>query len=95
MEQDLVAKGVHPFSLDWPEHSKNWFFMHGGALDTESEAPCMSPIIREAVERLFNILDDFACGVFMPRREKDGLMYALLTPEHLGQTRGKGSMISW
>jgi hypothetical protein len=69
--------------------------MHGGALDTETEALGMSPAIREAVERLFNIVDDFACGVFVPRREKDELMYALLTLEHPGQTRGKGSMISW
>jgi hypothetical protein len=30
MEQDLVAKGVHPFSLEWPECSKNWFYAHGG-----------------------------------------------------------------
>ena len=30
----------------------------------------------------------------MPNREKDELTYALQTPEHPGQTRGKG-LISW
>jgi hypothetical protein len=23
LEEDLVAKGIRPFSLDWPERSKN------------------------------------------------------------------------
>jgi hypothetical protein len=32
-EADLLAKGIHPFSLEWPERSKNWFFTHGGSLD--------------------------------------------------------------
>jgi hypothetical protein len=67
MEQDLVAKGVNLFSLNWLERSKNWFFVHGGSLDTESGAPRMSPAIREAIEILFNIVDTSTCGVFVPR----------------------------
>jgi hypothetical protein len=37
----------------------------------------MSPAIREAAERLFNIVDASACGVFVPRQKKDELTYAL------------------
>ena len=33
MEADVLAKGIPPFSIDWPERSKNWFFTHGGSLD--------------------------------------------------------------
>ena len=33
MEESLLAKGINPFSIDWPERSKNWFFAHGGSLD--------------------------------------------------------------
>ena len=29
MKEDLLAKGIHPFSLEWPERSKNCFFAHG------------------------------------------------------------------
>ena len=29
IEADLLAKGIPPFSIDWPERSKNWFFTHG------------------------------------------------------------------
>ena len=25
MKADLLAKGIHPFSLEWPECSNNWF----------------------------------------------------------------------
>jgi hypothetical protein len=55
-----------------------------GALDTEIGAPRMSPTIREAAERLFDTVDASACGVFVPRREKDELTYALQAPEHPG-----------
>jgi hypothetical protein len=37
----------------------------------------MSPAIREAAKRLFDIVDASAYGVFVPRREKDKLTYAL------------------
>jgi hypothetical protein len=49
----------------------------------------MSPAIREAIERLFNIVDAFACGVFMPRREKDELTYASRLLNTLGEREAK------
>ena len=39
MEADLLAKGIHPFSLAWPERSKNWFFAHGASLDPQTGEP--------------------------------------------------------
>ena len=84
MEADLLAKGIHPFSLAWPKHSKNWFSAHGGSLDPETGEPIVGGTIREAARRRFDIVDASTNGAFVPNREKDKLMYALQTPEHPG-----------
>jgi hypothetical protein len=94
MEADLLAKGIHPFSLEWPERSKNSFFMHRESLDPETREPVIGGEIGTATQRLIDIVDASASGAFVPNREKDELTYSLQTPEHPGQTRGKG-LISW
>ena len=33
VEQDLLAKGVQPATLHWPDHSGTWFFRVGETLD--------------------------------------------------------------
>ena len=86
MEADLLAKGIRPFSIEWPERSKNWFFAHGGSLDLETGEPVVSGQIRIATRRLFDIVDGSASGAFVPNLEKDELTYALQTPEHPGRT---------
>jgi len=48
MEEDLLAKGIQPFSIDWPERSKNCFFAHGGSLDPETGEPVVGETIEEA-----------------------------------------------
>ena len=93
-EEDLFAKGINPFLIDWSERSKNWFFTHGGSLDPETGEPVIGGEIRTAAQRLIDIVDAYASGVFVPNREKDELTYALETPEHPGRMRGKG-LISW
>ena len=35
-EQDLLAKGVQPATLHWPDRSRTWFFGVGGTLDPET-----------------------------------------------------------
>ena len=94
MEEDLLTKGINPFSIDWLEHSKNWFFVHGGSLNPETGELVVGGTIGEAARRLCDIVDASASGAFVPNREKDELTYALQTPEHPGQTRGKG-LILW
>jgi hypothetical protein len=66
MEADLLAKGIHPFSLEWAEHSKNWFFTHGGSLDPQTGELVIGGEIRRAAQRLINIVDDSASGAFVP-----------------------------
>ena len=86
MKADLFAKGIHPFSLEWPERSKNWFFAHGGSLDPQTGEPVIGGKIKTAPQRLIDIVDASASGAFVPNREKDELTYALHTPEHPRQT---------
>ena len=35
-ENDLLAKGVEPETLNWPDRSRTWFFGVGGTLDPET-----------------------------------------------------------
>ena len=66
MEEDQLAKGIQPFSIDWPERSKNWFFVYGGSLDPETREPVVGGTIGEATRRLFYIVDASASGAFVP-----------------------------
>ena len=77
MKEDLLTKGMQPFSIYWPERSKNWFFVHGGSLNPETGELVVGGTIGEAARRLFDIVDAFASGAFVPSREKDELTYAL------------------
>ena len=66
MEVDLLAKGIPPFSIGWPERFKNWFFAHGGSLDLETGEPVVGGEIRTAAQRLIDIVDASASGAFVP-----------------------------
>jgi hypothetical protein len=77
MEADLLAKGIHPFSLEWPECSKNWFFANGESLDPQTRELVIGGKIRIVAQRLIDIVDASASGSFVPNREKDELMYTL------------------
>ena len=35
-EHDLIAKGVEPETLHWPDRSRTWFFGVGGTFDPET-----------------------------------------------------------
>jgi hypothetical protein len=66
MEADLLAKGIPLFSINWPERSKNWFFVLGGSLDIETREPTVGGIIRTVARRLFHIVDASSSGAFVP-----------------------------
>ena len=77
IEADLLAKGIHPFLIEWTERSKNWFFSHGGSLDPETGEPVVGEQIGIAAQRLFHNVDASTSGAFVANREKDELTYAL------------------
>ena len=66
MEEDLLAKGINPFSINWPERSKNWFFAHEGSLDLETGEPVVGGQNEIATQRLFDIVDASVSGAFVP-----------------------------
>ena len=68
MEADLLAKGIHPFSIDWPERSKNYFFVHGESLDPQTREWVVGWEIRTTAQRLFDIVDASTSGAFVPNR---------------------------
>ena len=95
-ENDLVAKGVVPETMNWPDRSRTWFFGVGGTLDPETgkcgwtdeqlAIPISKPkkYIKEALE-----------GTFIPDRENDELTAALGNPERPGRTRGMPGSVPW
>jgi hypothetical protein len=66
MEADLLAKGIHPFSLEWAERFKNLFFTHGGSLDPQTGELVIGGEIIRAAQRLTDIVDASASGAFVP-----------------------------
>jgi hypothetical protein len=37
MEDDLIAKGIIPEILKWNDRTRDWFYGHGGMLDSEGK----------------------------------------------------------
>jgi hypothetical protein len=66
MKEDLLAKGIAPQSLDWPERAKRWFFAHGGKLDPEIGVSICAGALAVPAQRLLEILDASASGVSHP-----------------------------
>jgi len=81
MEEDLIARGTIPATLNWPLQPKYFFYTHGGTLNMEDG-------IREAADSLNTGLKAIVNGTLKPNREKDKLTYALGTSEHTRCVRG-------
>ena len=94
MEQEILAKGIQPQSMDWPERAKYWFFGHGGSLDPDTGAIIFGPQITAAAQRFYRAREIARSGSWQPRRDRDELTFALGNPEHGGRTRGYGAL-SW
>ena len=89
----MIDKGITSATINWPEHSRNWYYAHGGCLDPESGACIFGQNIQQAAQRLQEAIEAVALGTFQLDREKDKLTYVLQNPEHPGRTRGKGVVL--
>ena len=88
-EQDLLAKGVQPATLHWPDRSRTWFFRVGGTLDPNiGKCVWTKAQLAIPVNKLEEAIQAVQEGRFHPDREKDELTEALGNPEHPGRTRG-------
>jgi len=60
MEQDLLARGIIPATMNWPERSRNWFYAHGGSLNPYNGGCIFRPRIPQAANRLQEAIDAVA-----------------------------------
>jgi len=88
-EKDLIAKGVEPETLHWPDRSRTWFFGVGGTLDPETgKCRWTDEQLAIPITKLQKYIAAAQEGTFIPDREKDELTEALGNAEHPGRTRG-------
>ena len=93
---DLIAKGVEPESLNWPDCCQTWFFGVGRTLDPVSgKCRWTDEQLKIPVTKLRHYIDAAQQGTFVLDREKDELTMALGNPEHPGRTRGTPGSIPW
>ena len=95
-EQDLLAKGVQPQTLHWPDRSRTWFFGVGGTLNPDT-GRCVWTNAQLAIpiKKLAEAIQAAQEGRFHPDREKDELTEALGNAEHPGRTRGTSGSVPW
>ena len=94
MENDLIAKGIVPQTLSWPKRTRYYFYAHGGTLDPDTGMFVTSDVLREATQRLNDVIRRTEEGTFKLNRENDELAYAFGNAEHSGRTRGVG-VVPW
>jgi hypothetical protein len=94
MEEDLLAQGTIPAVVDWPKRVKNWYYAHGGTINSEDGILDYPPSLREATLEILKIIEDVRAGRVKVDREIDELTIALKNPEHPGRCRGFG-VVPW
>nr|XP_020196909.1 uncharacterized protein LOC109782701 [Aegilops tauschii subsp. strangulata] len=95
-ENDLIAKGIEPETLNWPDRCRTWFFGVGGTLDpVTGKCVWTDEQMRIPVTKLHHYIKAAQQGTFVPDREKDELTMALGNPEHPGRTRGTPGSVPW
>ena len=95
-EQDLIAKGVEPETLHWPDRSRTWFFGVAGTLDPETGKCCWTDEqLKTPVTKLRKAINEVQEWTCVPYRENDELTRALGNPEHPGRTRGNPGSVAW
>jgi hypothetical protein len=94
MEEDLLAHGTIPAVVDWPERVKNWYYAHGGTINSEDGTLDYPPSLRETALEILKKIEDVRAGRVKVDREIDELTMVLKNPEHPGRCRGFG-VVPW
>jgi hypothetical protein len=93
IEEDLLTQGTTPAVVDWPERVKNWYFSHGGTINSEDGTLDYPPLLRETALEILKTLEDVRAGRVNVDREISELTMALKNPEHPGRFRGFGVVL--
>ena len=72
-EQDLLARGITPVTINQHKCSRPWYYAHGGSLNAENGVG----IFGEGIQQVAIRLQDATQGTFEPNRENDEWTYAL------------------
>jgi hypothetical protein len=73
---------------------KNWYYAHGGTINSEDGTLDYPPSLREIALEILKILEDVRASRVRVDREIDELTMALKNPEHPGRCRGFG-VVPW
>jgi hypothetical protein len=84
MKEDLLAQGTIPTVVDWPERVKNWYYAHGGIINSEDGTLDYAPSLRDAALEILKIIEDVRVGKVKVDREIDEVTMALKNLEHPG-----------
>jgi hypothetical protein len=57
IEQNLLARGITPTTINWPECSRNWFYGHGGTLNPKNGEFIFGERVQRAAIRLQEAID--------------------------------------
>lgn len=94
MEEDLLARGIAPAVIDWPDRAKNWLYARGGTLNPEDGTLFIPPTVCEKAREYLQKIEDVKAGRLKVDREIDELTMALGNPEHPERCRGYG-VVPW
>lgn len=89
LEQSVVITQNH----EWQDHSKCWFYAHGGSVSNDGSLS-YTYSTKDVIHKLIYVMDKTSKWDFVPNRENDELSLALNKLEHHSRTRGYRS-ISW
>jgi hypothetical protein len=97
MEDDLIDKGIILEILKWNDRSRDWFYWHGGKLDSEGKCIYTKKHDEDPlpIDALRSATKDVEERRFHPKREKDELTRALGNYEHLARTRTTPGSKPW
>jgi hypothetical protein len=62
MEEDLLTQGTISAVVDWPERVKNWYYAHGGTINSEDGTLDYPPSLRETALEILKIIEDVRAG---------------------------------
>jgi hypothetical protein len=87
MEEDLLARGTVPAVYDWPKRVKNWYYAHGGTINSEDGILDFPPSLREAALEILKTIKDVRAGGVKVDRDMDEPTMVLKNPKHPGRCR--------